>query len=215
MHRLAALLLAAGLALSFVQFQDSFRTAPIPLVPVIAYAHDHGHGSAVSLGGGMLLTAKHVTDGGEGLQVLFGDEIYSGKLEKHWPDRDLALMSSELQLRPTPIRCEELPIGERVTATGFPMDLGYMRVQGYVGGPIKWDRHLRIDNGLDFTGRPPKPKQFRALQALDLRVAPGMSGGPVTDSANRLVGITIITIDDFAALMVPGPAICEALAQKE
>lgn len=216
MHRLAALLLAAGIALSFIQFQESYRAAPQVATPLLGYKHDYGHGSAVSLGGGLYFTAKHVVDAGEGLTLFNGRDEYVAKVERVWPDRDLALFRSEFVQPPVPIRCEGAQPGERVVATGYPLDMGYMRMNGFVGGTIKWDRSLDVVSGTHtYHGGVPIKKQFRALQWLDLRIAEGMSGGPVTDSNNRLVGISLIAAADFAGGMIPAPAICEALAQKE
>lgn len=215
MRHLAALLLSAGLALSFIQFQEEQRVPLRVSTPIIFSIGGHGHGTAVSLGGGLFLTAKHVIDAEEGrpLRLRVGDKDYDATFERDWADRDIALVRSELVLPAVPLRCDGAKVGDAITATGYPLNYGYMRMHGFVAGPIKWDAWMRIEDPESFHGRL-KPVSFRALQWLDARIERGMSGGPVTDSENRLVGIQVITADTFAAAMVPAPALCEALDPK-
>jgi serine protease Do len=65
----------------------------------------------------------------------------------------------------------KLPKGERIYAMGNPLDLGFTIIEGTNNGLVakSYDEHIHFSGAIN----------------------PGMSGGPVTDSAGRIVGVNV------------------------
>jgi S1-C subfamily serine protease len=178
-----------------------------------------GMGTAVCIGAGWFITAKHVVapfdrvNGTTGTELMFvvletdttlpsgRNNVYGGMLhvrgyDMH-PDTDLATLTAELPASGVPeIRRLDLSlrmpsVGEAVAACGYPV----MRCEGDLpeDGPatVEWDRTLRASVGA-VTEQIPNRRGgwYRPGPGFvaDLPTFSGMSGGPVMDSTNAVIG---------------------------
>ncbi len=127
----------------------------------------------VWLRGGLIITNAHVAAGPAAEVVLPDGRMVRARLLARDPRRDLAaLRPAASDLEPA-LRADArgLRPGELVVAVGHPLGVAYAaalgvvhRIPGPAPGPAGW------------------------LHA-DIRLAPGNSGGPLADTAGRVVGI--------------------------
>jgi serine protease Do len=128
-----------------------------------------------SEGRGLAITNAHVVRGDRATIELSDGTVARARVVARDPKRDLAALEFEPSgaivsavVRDSP----PLRVGELVIAIGHP--------GGLVGAATLGIIHL-AESGRD--GR--TPRWIRA----DLRLAPGFSGGPLADTAGRLVGV--------------------------
>lgn len=127
---------------------------------------------------GSILTNHHVVDGCQSISVkLVGGTSISATVAAMSPENDLALVQAEVRpesfarFRPPQSPAQ---MGEEVIAFGFPL-MGLLSSQGNLTrGDITATTGLRDD--------------IRFLQ-ISAPIQPGNSGGPLLDSAGRVVGI--------------------------
>lgn len=134
--------------------------------------------------GPRILTAAHCVELAETAQVAAGRQ-YSGHAERGWvfdytadvlavsdgDYGDLALLSYPAGLGCTPVSLSAYAplVGEPVVALGHPLGVPYVATRGHVTST-----HPEVHMTLHNSG-----------------LAPGMSGGPLLDSAGNLVGINV------------------------
>lgn len=203
-----------------------------------------GLGTAVCIGAGWFITAKHVVEPFDTKNATTQDElmfvvletdtalpsgpndVYGGMLqvrayEMH-DDTDLATLTVELPHSGVPeIRtldlCLRMPaVGEPVAALGYPV----MRVDGTLPdtGPatVAWERTLRTSVGVVREQNPDRQGGWYRPGHGFVTDAPafsGMSGGPVIDSNNAVIGFVSSSLppsdgsawDSYVALL--GPAL--------
>ena len=136
-------------------------------------------GSGVIVGPNLILTAGHVVDGSEYLQITTrSGDIYMPQLFKINTDQDLALIQT---LRPIKgpiarVACRGLMVGEHLDVSGHPdRELwGYYPVTTVGGGT--------------YTDLEPGIKVSDAIQAVGIFFG-GLSGGPAWDWQGKVVGI--------------------------
>ncbi|MFK7988338.1 MAG: S1C family serine protease [Sandaracinaceae bacterium] len=132
------------------------------------------HGSGVVIADGWVATAGHVVDDAALLIVVppGGEEGMPATVVTRLADRDLALLRVSGQLDaplPIPRRTPTLTLGDRVSASGYPLDVREAMpaaVSGEIGRPLNDGR-----------------------VQLSMSVNPGNSGGPVITEGGELVGI--------------------------
>lgn len=164
-----------------------------------------GHGSGVHLGNGVLLTAAHVAEAGAQLSVKndLGAEAKATVLWRSEP-YDIALIKAPLKnTARAPLACVEPHVGQQVHAAGNP---------GAFENVITWGRVAAkpvYDQGV-----------WKIMQPLDITGGPGMSGGPVFDVANQVVGITVAILQApglynrrWFMFMVPAKAVCDLMGR--
>lgn len=198
--------LFATACLVSVAFITADRIAPGSPVVKITLASG-GHGSGVYIGGNMFLTANHVVAKDQATIISESGEICSAKVEVIWLSAayDVALIAAECTgIATAHLRCDELPIGERIISHGSPMALDFLQTRGRISG---------------------KPRQvgpWKSVYPTDLSIGPGMSGGPVMDERGRLVGINVgAAMAGFGAirslmgisLIVPASEICRMMGR--
>ncbi len=130
---------------------------------------------------GHIVTNFHVVQGANGARVTMWDHsIYDAELIGVAPNYDLALLrinTEKSRLRPIPIgESANLQVGQKVFAIGNPFGLDQSLTTGVVSALG------RTINAV--TGRP-----IEDVIQTDAAVNPGNSGGPLIDSAGRLIGV--------------------------
>ena len=133
--------------------------------------------TATPLSKRLLVTNHHVVDDGETVVVQCGDDVLPGMVLGVSKTDDLALiaLSRECASAVPSELGDELDLGERVWVVGFPL------------------REFAVKSGIVTRYRQIRNSENNALRAglTDGQVLPGNSGGPVLDSAGRLVGIAV------------------------
>lgn len=164
------------------------------------------HGSGVHVGGGYILTAAHVADGGAGMKVIT-DTGASKDVEVLWlnKDYDIALLriADYADVAVAPLSCAPLAIGTPYTAYGNPGSLEFVSASGTV------------------VGKAEKRGPWKEVVTIDGTLVMGMSGGPVVYRGNVVgisVGVQSVQLGFSSAItgfgfVVPGSAICGLLAR--
>lgn len=177
---------------------------PLAISTVIVSNLDRtGHGSGVHIGNGYILTAAHVVDGQSSMDVIDSrGNTQSGVILWSNKDYDVAMIRVRhgSYIDSSPLDCTaHLAIGDDISAVGNPLNLRFVRTFGKVAST--------------YDSREPWKSSFVAGVA----VAPGMSGGPVFDAKNNVVGIAVGiavkpgfgSVAPFAiTYVVPSSAIC-------
>jgi serine protease Do len=135
---------------------------------------------------GLIVTNHHVVPGDRAEVLTWDDRSFTGRVAARDPSRDLALLRVEASgLEPLePGDAANLKPGNVVFAIGNPWG-----IRGSVTAGIVLSRAAAtLENGV------PVPRAIRA----DLRLAPGNSGGPMVDSAGRVVGINSMIVGGMA-----------------
>lgn len=130
-----------------------------------------GHGSGVIFDSMHVLTAKHVAKAGEKVRVLYrNDDQAVGVVEWDDPELDFSVIKLSFPAPfPAPeLRCAVPEVGEPIVAVGTPMQRIGTVIHGYVAAVNDGDWRVLIDGSMN----------------------PGMSGGPIFDSAGRVIGIS-------------------------
>jgi S1-C subfamily serine protease len=144
-------------------------------------AEDAGTGVVV-VDDGTILTSLHVVAGAEQLSVVFSDGTESpAVLMTATPEQDLAVLRARRlpdDLQPATLRStEDLRMGDRVIAVGFPFGIGPSLSGGVVSG---LGREYRTPEG---------DRVLTNLIQFDAAVNPGNSGGPLVTVDGQVVGI--------------------------
>lgn len=177
-------------------------------IDIIA-AQGGGHGSGVSLGHGVFLTAAHVTEGATTLTVKTRAGK-SGTAEILWLNHayDVSIVYVEaLKDEPgSPMSCSATAIGQEITIVGNPLNTEFATSWGHVSSLGKTGLE-NLDKGL-----------WRELVTMDATAAPGVSGGPIFNKDGEIVGILVSgAVSDRGTFgysyMVPSTAICRLLGR--
>lgn len=133
----------------------------------------HGTGAAVDAHG-LILTARHVTEGADFVICLFpgSDDPVPAKIVYVDPFHDISLLKADRDTPDhltVPAQAEALTLAERLYSTGYPLDIRE-RFPAAVSGDLSRENN---DGSLQ--------------TAMSLN--PGNSGGPVIDGRGTLVGV--------------------------
>ena len=147
------------------------------------YSVPRGSGSGLIWdGAGHIVTNYHVIEGASEAQIQMSDgRQFNAQLVGASPQHDLAVLKIGGAGFSAPARVpigtsSDLQVGQNVFAIGNPFGLDWTLTKGIVSA---LDRSLPNENGPD----------IRHLIQTDAAVNPGNSGGPLLDSAGRLIGI--------------------------
>ena len=128
---------------------------------------------------GYILTANHVVDGADEINVSFGENKteYAAKIIGTDPPTDVAVLKIDAKDLPalTLADSDQLEIGDIVLAIGNPYGLGQTVTMGIVSALGR--------NGLAGFN------QYQDFIQTDAAINPGNSGGALVDAQGRLVGI--------------------------
>jgi S1-C subfamily serine protease len=130
---------------------------------------------------GHVVTNAHVIEDGSALTVTLADQsTYEAEVAGVFAERDLAVLRIEApreRLRPIAIGAShELQVGQRVLAIGNPFGLDQTLTTGVVSA---------LDREIESAGR----HKIRGAIQTDAAINHGNSGGPLLDSAGRLIGV--------------------------
>ncbi len=171
------------------------RTAP-SVVQVVAIARSfsavgaNGRGGAIQeIGGGSgfvwdtnghIVTNFHVVEQAPGLVIRFADgQSLPAQVVGVAPNQDLAVLRVSGGQLPPPIvigASADLRVGQRAYAIGNPFGLDQTLTEGIVSA---LNRRLPTETG----------REIDAVIQTDAAVNPGNSGGPLLDSAGRVIGV--------------------------
>ncbi len=131
---------------------------------------------------GYILTNNHVVEGAEGVEVTFSDEtVLPARVVGRDPGNDLALLEVDAPpglLVPVELGASEgLEVGQRAIAIGNPF--------GQFGRTLT----TGVVSGLDRTLQGPDGREMEGLIQTDAAINRGNSGGPLLDSAGRVIGV--------------------------
>ncbi len=145
-----------------------------------------------SEGRGLVITNAHVIRGDRAIIELSDGTVARARVVARDSKRDLAALEFELGRAVVAAVVRDSPplrVGEMVIAIGHP--------GGLVGAAT-----LGIIHRAEGEREGRTPRWIRA----DLRLAPGFSGGPLADSAGRLVGVNTL-MQGGMALAIPAAAV--------
>jgi S1-C subfamily serine protease len=142
---------------------------------------DAGTGVVV-IDDGTILTSLHVVAGADEISVVFADGSESGAiLMTATPEQDLAVIRARTlpdDLKPATLRStQDLRMGDRVVAAGFPFGIGPSLSAGVISG-LGREYHT-----------PEGGRVLANLIQFDAAVNPGNSGGPLITMDGQVVGI--------------------------
>jgi serine protease Do len=162
-----------------------------------------GHGSGSHIGGRLILTAAHVVEGRQSIEV----ETEDGKkmpARVLWIAKafDVAVITYDGPLIPAvQLSCAPLKQGDAITAYGNPGDIRFAKFNGFVSTKASERAIWRVAHVMDMTG------------------VPGISGGGVFNMAGKLVGVFVGGYSTpFApvsgiTLMVPASEVCKMMGR--
>lgn len=135
----------------------------------------NGHGSGFHIGDGTFVTAEHVVHGQLEVELKSIDgRIYKGIVFHTIPEKDLAFIKTvEVPISKTEVSCNSLKVGEEIWAFGNPLGNEFIKTFGHVGG-------------LDRSN-----KTWENIFLADITAAQGMSGGPVFNKFNQVIGVVV------------------------
>ncbi|MBN8997739.1 MAG: trypsin-like peptidase domain-containing protein [Rhizobiales bacterium] len=155
------------------------------------------------VGNGRVVTASHcVDDFAETYKIKFTDGTVADAhiaVIADWKRGfdDFAILTfaePKTPIRPLQLRCEVPAVGEYVSMTGYPSDMGLTTVWG------------RVSGGLSTWG--PWPAVFR----VDIAAIGGNSGSAIVDGEGRVVGILVGGYRDTSfSVAVPMTKVCAML----
>jgi S1-C subfamily serine protease len=142
---------------------------------------------------GLIVTNAHVVAGRSALNVtLHSGETYQAQVLAEDPQLDLAALSIPAANLPTiePGHSQQLKAGDWVMALGHPFGILNAATGGVVIAMGKQLGDLQFRNGHDWL-------------AVNLRLRPGHSGGPLVDAQGRLVGVNTIMNGPEVGVAIP------------
>ena len=144
---------------------------------------EEGAGSGFVLDGdGHILTNYHVIEGAQSIEVSFSDEtVLPARLVGADPRNDIAVLQVEAPpglLVPVELgQSANLQVGQRAIAIGNPF--------GQFGRTLT----TGVISALDRTLQSPNEREISGIIQTDAAINRGNSGGPLLDSAGRVIGI--------------------------
>jgi S1-C subfamily serine protease len=149
--------------------------------------------SGIAWAGGVILTADHVIERDEDISVTLADgTTLPATIAGRDPGSDLAVLRIQDGPDAAP-RAEGAKVGHLVLALGRPGDTGLTAAMGVIsaiGGPWQSGRGSTVEG------------YIRA----DVTMYPGFSGGPLVDTAGRVIGINSSGISRTGGITIPAAA---------
>lgn len=165
-----------------------------------------GHGSAVHIGGGLVLTAAHVASDGAAVR-LKADDGTMRDATVVWSSKghDVALLQTSPEgLSASRLNCAPVVKGQAITARGNPLTLEFITTYGHIVGDAA------------------PVGDWLSAAPVDMTILPGMSGGPAFNASGEVVGISVAVLTaqlgygaSFTGIgmIVPAVTICGLLGR--
>jgi len=165
-----------------------------------------GHGSAVHIGDGLVLTAAHVASDGAAVR-LKADDGTMRDATVVWSSKghDIALLrTSPDGLSASALNCAPVVKGQAITARGNPLTLEFITTYGHIVGDAA------------------PVGDWLSAAPVDMTILPGMSGGPAFNASGEVVGISVAVLTaqlgygaSFTGIgmIVPAVTICGLLGR--
>jgi S1-C subfamily serine protease len=202
MRSLYLLLIVLGLALFATMLvgckQELFTDSTVKLVV------KNGMGSGVHIGNGYVLSAAHVVNSNLPAKVTdSGGAIHNAVLLWANTEYDIALMKMEgfHDVGASELECSIAPIGTAIEGVGYPLNIARVHVWGLVA------------SGVQTLG------PWKAANFTDMSVLQGQSGGPVFNTAKKVVGLMVGIRQSpqnhwtAFSVMVPASVICTLMGR--
>jgi uncharacterized protein YecT (DUF1311 family) len=153
---------------------------------------DASYGSGFFVTPRQLLTNAHVVRNANRVSVGLGNKETWADVSAISTDYDLALLAipeNSFDGVPLALSQDQLVLGERVRAFGYPLPA----IQGYT---------LKVTDGTvsGLLGLMDDPANFQCTAPIQ----PGNSGGPLLDDQNRLVGIAVASLNKISVAKATG-----------
>ncbi len=142
---------------------------------------------------GLIVTNAHVIAGhGELFVTLHNGESYRAQVLAQEPGLDLAALSIAAEDLPViePGDSQQLKAGQWVMALGHPFGVLNAATGGVVIGMGRQLGDIEFRNGVDWL-------------AVNLKLRPGHSGGPLVDAQGRLIGVNTIMNGPEVGVAIP------------
>lgn len=140
---------------------------------------------------GHIVTNNHVVEGASAARVRLSDgRDADARLVGVSPAHDLAVLKIDVSNPPAPLRVgssHDLRVGQIALAIGNPFGLDWTLTTGIVSA---LDRSLPTEDGRGL---------IEHVIQTDAAVNPGNSGGPLLDSAGRLIGVNTMIFSPSGA----------------
>ena len=177
------------------------RTGPA----VIGLGQGWGRGSGFVIGSGRILTNAHNLRGDEVTVTFHDGRREAGKVLASDEDLDLAVIEADTaDIEPIQWSEEDvdsLPIGRSVLALANPGGRGLRVTPGFVSSSAR-----------SFRG--PRGRRIRGAIEHTAPLPRGSSGGPLIDSAGRLLGVNSVRADGGLILAVPADSVTRERVEK-
>jgi serine protease Do len=183
---------APGETLSSSVSTETVGVAERLLRSVVLVNSNHGSGSGtIWRPDGLIVTNNHVVRGDGASVVLSSGECLPARLLARDPDHDLATLKVEAAGLPAVEAGDSTRthVGQWVLAAGNPMGMRGVVTAGII-------------TGVSQVAGPDRTWLDDMIQA-DLALAPGNSGGPLTDGRGRVLGINSMVAAGGLALAIP------------
>ena len=152
----------------------------------------HGFGAGIIWRkNGIILTNAHVVNGQTPRVILHDGQEYPAQVLRHEPELDLALLKIDADGLPAAqiAAPSDIRIGELVLAVGHPWGQVGFITAGVLAA-----------QGMAKTGG---PRQMVPILRTDAQLAPGNSGGPLINTAGKVIGINTLILGGDQGIAIP------------
>jgi len=168
---------------------------------VLVNARRRQSGSGIAYAGDLILTADHILEREEDIQVILPDDrVVTATIAGRDPGRDMALLRlAEAQAEPAQVMQEPARVGQIVLALGRPDRAGIQASMGVisaVGGPVRIGRGSVLEQYL----------------RTDTIPYPGFSGGPLIDGRGQVLGLNTSGLSAGSLITIPAKVAWQAAA---
>src|SRR5947209_10742699 len=170
---------------------------------VVGLGRGWGVGSGVVLAPGRVLTNAHNLRHDEATVTLQDGRAESGRVLGSDPDLDVAVLdvdTGDVEAVDWPEDAEAPVLGRAILALGNPGGRGLRVTPGFISSTAR-----------SFRG--PRGRRFGGAIEHTAPLPRGSSGGPLIDSAGRLLGINSVRVDGGLILAIPTDATLKERAE--
>ena len=164
--------------------------------------HRSGGSGVIWSADGLIITNSHVVRGSRVDVKLEDGKVVKGSVIARAPQQDLAAIQIDGKKLPTPTigNSQNLRPGELVLAMGSPWGYRGALTTGVIHATQWQENHQQK---LSWTNKKSlQQDDWNSLIAADIRLAPGNSGGVLSDASGKVIGINVAIFNGLA-LAIP------------